>query len=855
MADNKADVTIGVKAETDEASFREVEKRAEGLASAAESPDRSAVAAKSTEAMQREQDEIKALRAQMALEAKGRAELIRELDRLGKARAKAAKAGDIETYKALAAQMEQTRQAYEKLNQGLEIARLGMMGQMQVAMGAMGAMQSLGSELKNGEMSLMGVASATYAVGAAIKAGMGPIGWLMLAIQGLAMAWEWYSDKQEEAAAAEKQRAIAELEVLQSEIDTIIKLANTDRKLMLTQWESGLTRIKQHWEEVNQKEVAAAQRAAAEAAGTEERRRIAAQAAYDQEAARVELAKVLGEISEQEAARRLRAAEELKAAELLAIDETEARRTSRQHIAAKDRARREAEALEEELNNTYGQFSDILRLQLPSDEEWAALQQKFNAGFASAEELATKERVRDNVKELRDLLALMGRSWQGSDAELIQWVNSMREARKEGEQRVKDLRATAEAEGAASAEIVQQLATRRAQYEAENQQREAVRQLEEARFNATRLNLEWQEVQRKCLAEQAEWLEATTASFSEGSEEAKKWTTALRDVKMRRLAEELDNLSETFKVTGNYAVRDSRTQAEIFRADADALRERKAALLRLKATPDIDAATLKSINARLKETDKQARGLREAMKDSAAAAQKAVVALKPRGQKARTSNMQNALKRSEAAFVRMARTAERQASRGDTRALDRTLAAMRRNSLQQEKLTGYTGQAAQRMRETEGHLRTIASCTAEQDRGLTAQQRQQNRVLEALGEERRYKSRQSRAANRSAAAQEKEARALERAARKAARDTGRDKGREQAGQIRELTNKLDAANSALNEQKAEVVRLNSGIVQLASTAANGAAAARACAEAANSRCNTLDKQVSNLWSAVKKLRR
>ncbi len=243
------------------------------------------------------------------------------------------------------------------------------------------------------------------------------------------------------------------------------------------------------------------------------------------------------------------------------------------------------------------------------------------------------------------------------------------------------------------------------------------------------------------------------------------------------------------------------------------------------------------------------------MKESAAAAQKAVVALKPLGQKARTSSMQSALKRSEAAFVRMARTAERQASRGDTRALDRTLAAMRRNSLQQEKLAGYTGRAAQRMRETEGHLRAIASGTAEQDRGLTAQQRQQNRVLEALGEERRYKSRQSRAANRSAAAQEKEARALERSARKAARDTGRNKGRERAGQIRELTDKLNAANSALNEQKAEVMRLNSGIVQLAAAAANGAAAARAGADAASSRCSALEKQVGNLWSAVKRLRR
>ena len=108
----------------------------------------------------------------MALEAKGRAGLIKELERLGKARARAAKAGDVQAFKKLEAQMTKTRAAFERMNQGLEISRLGMMGQMQVAMGAMGAIQSLGNEVKSGSVSLMGMANAVYALGAAIKAGM-----------------------------------------------------------------------------------------------------------------------------------------------------------------------------------------------------------------------------------------------------------------------------------------------------------------------------------------------------------------------------------------------------------------------------------------------------------------------------------------------------------------------------------------------------------------------------------------------------------------------------------------------------------------------------------------------------------
>ena len=62
------------------------------------------------------------------------------------------------------------------------------------------------------------------------------------------------------------------------------------------------------------------------------------------------------------------------------------------------------------------------------------------------------------------------------------------------------------------------------------------------------------------------------------------------------LIKELNNLGETFKVTGNYAAKDNRTQAQIHAADEKALRQRRKALERLKAAPDVDAATLKAIN-------------------------------------------------------------------------------------------------------------------------------------------------------------------------------------------------------------------------------------------------------------------
>ena len=161
---------------------------------------------------------------------------------------------------------------------------------------------------------------------------------------------------------------------------------------------------------------------------------------------------------------------------------------------------------------------------------------------------------------------------------------------------------------------------RRAETQAEAVRRAAARKLEEARLQkqeeANRRAEEWQQVQRGTLEEQAAWLAQTAAGFAAGSAEAKRWAEALRGVNLRQINEELNSLGETFRVTGNYAAKDNRTQAQIHAADEKALRERRAALERLKTAPDVDAATLKAINTKIKETDRQTRGLRQSMRDA-----------------------------------------------------------------------------------------------------------------------------------------------------------------------------------------------------------------------------------------------
>ncbi len=804
--------------------------------------------AQNTESLSKEQQEIEALKAQMALEAKGRAGLIKELERLGKARARAAKAGDVQAFKQLEAQMTKTRQAFERMNQGLEISRLGMMGQMQVAMGAMGAIQSLGNEVKSGSVSLMGMANAVYALGAAIKAGMGPVGWIMMAIQGLSMAWDWYANKQEEAAKAEKERMEAEHAALMRHWEEVEKFANRDRENTLSRWQQELDAIRRNWADFAQQEQAARRAADVQASAAEERRRIAAQSAYEAEVARIELAKTMGEISEAEAISRKAAAEEAKAAELQAIEEAEAHRNNVAHINAKRRATREAEAMANALQEKFGDFEDILRVDMPTNEEWEALQIKLNEGLVSMEERVQSRYIHDKISELRQMLEAMGIAWQGSDAELIKWVNSMREAREAGEQRVRELQAIAREEGTAAQEVKLANETRRQQAQAEKEQREATRRLEEARLQkqqeANRLAEEWQAVQRGTLAEQAAWLEQTAASFAEGSAEAKRWTEALRGVNLRQVNEELNNLGETFKVTGNYAAKDNRTQAQIHAADEKALRQRREALERLKAAPDVDAATLKAVNTKIKETDAQLRGLRNAMHQSAREAQRTLVGLQPLAQQAKNKGAQGALKRAEKAYQRMAQRAERQASRGDTKALERTQAAMRRNALQQERLTGYTGRAAARQREVESHLQSILQGTAAQDRGLTAQQRTENAIRTQLEGRCRHTARATQAERRAADAAEQNARTAQ-----------QQQPRSQAQQVAALTQQLTTATSSLNSMKAEVTRLDTAIAQLATVAGQAAQAAASGAQLAAGKLAGLQNQVNTLRNAITSLRR
>ncbi len=811
--------------------------------------------AQNTEALSKEQQEIEALKAQMALEAKGRAGLIKELERLGKARARAAKAGDVQAFKQLEAQMTKTRQAFERMNQGLEISRLGMMGQMQVAMGAMGAIQSLGNEVKSGSVSLMGMANAVYALGAAIKAGMGPVGWILMAIQGLSMAWDYYSDKQEEAAEAERARIQANNEALARHLEQVQKLAALSRENMFASARAELEDIGAKFDKLTAQQEQVARRTEQREAAAEQRRRAAAQAVFEAEQARVELARTLGQITEADATARLRAAEDVLAAELAAVDEQEKHRTNAAAIEAKRRAEKEAAELEAAIAEKFAGTDSLLKLELPSAQEWEALQIKYTEGLTDAVENAAETRIRGELVKLRRLMESMGIAFEGGDEELLRWLDDLRAARAEADKMVEAARAEAESAGQKAELAKLELETKKQEAAAESAAREARRNQQEAAAQNQQLEQQWAEVQQQELAEQVKWLEATTANFVAGSKAAEKWARELEAVKLRQVQEELNGLATVYKVTGHYAARDSRTQEEIYAADRAALEARRTALEQLRQQPGLDAAMEKQINDKLAETRSQLAGLESAMAASAREAQQMLEGLRPLAQQAKQSNWSHALKRSEQAFLNMAKLAERQAKKGDTAGMERSIAAMQRYAAQQERLTGHTGRAVKHAQEVERNLRRVSGSMEQEAQELT-------RSARAGRQDERTRRRRERAEQRAAAAQEREARELEKAAREAKSDTKKRKPRQQAQQIAELTRELNVANNALDRQHKEVLKLNEAIALLSRLAGEGADAAQQCAGAAlaaaqvaTSSLAGLKRELAELRRAVEKMRK
>lgn len=197
MPENKIDMQIGLGVEYDATGMDEANADLAQLSGAKEQLVHTTNAV--TEADAKEQRAMK-------LATKSRNELIQTLKRLQKELKTAAEAQDVEKYRAVEQEIAETRGAFEKQNQVLELNNIQMGQQAQNGIMVANTLAGMAKGLQDGSLSAGDFASGFMAISAAMKAGLGPIGWVMLAIQGLQAAWDYFSAESKKEEETRKKR-------------------------------------------------------------------------------------------------------------------------------------------------------------------------------------------------------------------------------------------------------------------------------------------------------------------------------------------------------------------------------------------------------------------------------------------------------------------------------------------------------------------------------------------------------------------------------------------------------------------------------------------------------------------------
>lgn len=167
----------------EEARLKREQKEAE--AAAKREAREEAMAKRDAERFEREQ-------FQMKISALSKQELIKVLDDLRKAREAASKADDAETYAKRTREFNMAREQMERTNAALNVQKMMFLQQAQAVqrmgsnMGELGEkIANIGDAAKNGELDLVGMAEGVASLVSQFQAGLGPVGWFMLALQSL----------------------------------------------------------------------------------------------------------------------------------------------------------------------------------------------------------------------------------------------------------------------------------------------------------------------------------------------------------------------------------------------------------------------------------------------------------------------------------------------------------------------------------------------------------------------------------------------------------------------------------------------------------------------------------------------
>lgn len=137
-------------------------------------------------AMKRQDD----LAAKMKFDLMTRQQLAAEIQRLTKLREEAAAQNDSDTWDEYNEQLRVAHQSMETVNRELTVSKIGLQQQAQTGLMVADTMGQMAAAFESGNINIGQMTMQILSLATAIKAGMGPIGWVLLVVQGLQTAWQ-----------------------------------------------------------------------------------------------------------------------------------------------------------------------------------------------------------------------------------------------------------------------------------------------------------------------------------------------------------------------------------------------------------------------------------------------------------------------------------------------------------------------------------------------------------------------------------------------------------------------------------------------------------------------------------------
>ena len=683
-----------------------------------------------------EANTARALTDATRLETLTKQELIAETQRLLEARRAAAASGDTEGYKQLSEQLQTARKAMQALNNEQNLNKAAMAGQAVTGMQIASMLAGLAQQAKAGTLGIGDLTNGVISLSMALKAGLGPIGWVMAGLQGLQMAYDYFAEEAAEAIAKSTEELSNYADELMRLQGVQQQLAESAKNIGLKGMAEEITDVQARLTALASKQQAENARAATEAREADARAIADAETRLRLEQERINTLRAGGELTEAEASAMLRAVEDETAARKNAIEEAALLRENREAIVSKNIAREYAQRLRDELEEQlHGlDLGEALSVKLPSAEEYEAIQIRLNEGIAAAGDDARMREIEAQAAVIKEKLAAVGIELTGGTEVVIGWVEGIRKLQEQTEAAAKAWEQQAEAADQSAAASKEQLETLRERNKNEREVTAATRRAQDtqrkAQEDAAGLAKEWRAQQEKTLGEQKEWLQRTLSALKEGSEEWEKYNAELRQVNAAGVAESLQKLEETYKTSTNYAEQDNRTAAQKLAADRRMLEEKERYLQALAATPNMDAATAARVNDALAACQRELVAYKDSISANKQAAQRQLEEWQPLGLKAANAGLQGNLRRMEKAYADLAKKAEDAAQKGDEEAVNRYRKEMEKLALNIEKISGYTGQQAEQHQQ----LMAALEVALQGANGLSANEEQIKRIHAALGD-------------------------------------------------------------------------------------------------------------------------